>query len=333
MNCPRYLLMRPGAIGDAIVALPVVQRLKACFPGAHVQLVVGGQAAELLSGRCEADAVSSYEEARWAALFAQDPTPEARAFFRTLTGMILYLAGKGDDLGQRLAAALGIEVIVWPPSPPLGARLPISLHLQGALASLGIHPRLEWPRITLTAGDRAFAEEYWRSHSLPISHQPAVALHPGSGSSKKNWPAARYAELAGLLHREHGARILILVGPADETPLREMLANWRGEPPVVVEGLTLPQVASLIARCRCLVGNDSGLAHLAAALGVPTVVIFGPTDPVIWAPAGPAVAAIAAQAPCAPCSPEQRRSCSRLDCLESIGVQQVYSQCATIFGG
>lgn len=323
----RYLVIRPGAIGDAIVALPVVQRLQACFPGAYTELVVGGPAARLLAGRCEASAVSSFDEARWAALFSPDMPAEVRSFLRTFSAIILYLAVPGVDLQQRLTAALGIRVILWPPLPPPETRLPISLHLQGALTPLGISLRMEWPRLALTAEDCAFAEGYWRSHGLPADRrQPVVAIHPGSGSAKKNWPAARYVELANRLQREYQARILVVAGPADEAARRELLAHWSGEPPLVTGSLTLPQVASLLARCRCLVGNDSGIAHLAAALGAPTVAIFGPSDPLVWVPAGPVATVIAPQVSCAPCPPEQRRFCPRLACLESIGVEEVYAQ-------
>ena len=319
MNEPStsYLILRPGAIGDAIVTLPVIQNLRDHFPAARIELVVGGAAAGLLRGRCAADQVSSFDEARWAALFAPDAFA-AREMLQGFRHTLFYVADGAP--AARLRAALGERLIVWPPLPPADAPAPIGQHLQGALASLAIAPTAAFPAITLTPEDQEFARRYWRAHDL--AEQAVIALHPGSGSAQKNWPASRYAELAALLQND-GARLLIVAGPADDAPLKALRERLSGEL-LTSEGLSLPQVAALLAGCRCLVGNDSGIAHLAAAMGVPTLTIFGPTDPVVWAPSGPAVIILAPRVPCAPCAPEKRRSCVTLECLASIRVDQVY---------
>jgi ADP-heptose:LPS heptosyltransferase len=312
-----YLILRPGAIGDAIVALPVIQNLRDHFPAARIELVVGGAVAELLRGRCVADQVSSFDEARWAALFASDASA-ARELLHEFQHIVFYIADNAQAI--RLRAALGDRLTLWPPLPPADAPAPIGQHLQGALAKLGIAPTTAFPAVTLTPEDQEFVRQYWRAHKLEA--KPVIALHPGSGSAQKNWPASRYAEVAALLKRD-GARLLIIAGPADDAPLKALRERLSGEL-LTTEGLTLPQVAALLARCRCLVGNDSGIAHLAAAMGVPTLTIFGPTDPVVWAPSGPAVTVLAPRVPCAPCAPEKRRSCVTLECLASISVDLVY---------
>jgi len=322
----RYLLIRPGAIGDAIVTLPVVQRLKARFPGAYVELVVSGQATDLLHGRCEATEVSNYDDVRWAALFSRELSPAMRAFFQGFTAIILYLAEQRTNSARRPASGLGTKVITWRSLPPPTVPTPISLHLQGALVPLGITPRAVPPLLALTAADRAFAKDFWRTHRLPEDRwRPVVAVHPGSGSARKNWPAVNYIELAKRLRRSHNARILVVAGPADEVAVAALLANWAGDPPVIARELTLAQVGSVLARCACLVGNDSGIAHMAAALGVPTVAIFGPTDPRIWAPQGPDVSVAAPRTPCTPCTSEARRLCPDTSCLQNISVEQVYA--------
>lgn len=324
MNKTRYLIARPGAIGDAIVTLPVVQNLRTHFPDAQIELVVGGAAAALLRGRCAADQVASFDEARWVTLFTPDPSA-ARALLQEFHHVILYVASD-TAAATRLRAALGERLTIWPSLPPIEAPAPISRHLQGALARMGIAPNTEFPQIGLTPEDQEFARRFWRTNGL--GEQAVIALHPGSGSAQKNWPAARYAELAALLQCD-GARLLVIAGPADAAPLaalRTRLADGQtAREPLTTEGLTLPQVAGLLARCRGLIGNDSGIAHLAAALGTPTITLFGPTDPLIWSPQGPAVTILAPAVPCAPCSAEKRRLCATLDCLSSISVPQVYT--------
>mgnify|MGYP005836315519 CR=1 FL=1 len=290
----RYLILRPGAIGDAIVTLPTVQRLRAQEAETEIHLVVGAAAAALLAGRCAAHVVESYELPRWSGLFMSEMPAELRSFLQGWEAIILYLSGH-TAVAQRVAAACGARVIVWPPLPSAGTRVTVAWHLQGALAELGLIPRADPPCVILLADDIAFAERYWQEHGLPRSAgTPVIALHPGSGSARKNWPAVRYAALATHLHQHYGAHILAVAGPADEAVVREMRHAWQNTPLTLAQNLTLPEVAALLARCHCFIGNDSGIAHLAAALGVPTVALFGPTDPALWAPAGPAVRIVSA---------------------------------------
>ena len=284
------LILRPGAIGDAIVTLPTVQRLVAAWPGCQVTLVAGGQATSLLRGRCAAHQVASYDEPRWAWLFAQDMPEAMAALLAGMEAIIFYLANAESPVAGRLRARLGPKFCPWPALPP--TPMAISLHLQGALRPWDMEPQASPPKLTLTGSDADDAARFWEKHQL--GRAPVVALHPGSGSPRKNWPASRYAELGSLLATRYQARILIIAGPADGNALAEMRIRWRGPEPLVVENLPLAQVAALITRCRCLVGNDSGIAHLAAALGTPTVALFGATDPRIWAPQGPAVAILSA---------------------------------------
>ena len=97
-----------------------------------------------------------------------------------------------------------------------------------------------------------------------------VALHPGSGSPRKNWPANRWLALARWLEEELHARLLVGIGlPARNLPLG--------------------QLAARLAGCRLFLGHDSGVSHLAASAGAPCILLFGPTDPAMWAPPGPQV--------------------------------------------
>ena len=282
---PRYLLVRPGAIGDAIVTLPAVQAIQA--QGAAVELVVGQGAAALLRRRCAADAVHSYEEPRWANLFARKPPAHLGAFLQTFDAIILYLAATRMDLASRLAAALGTPVIGWPSLPDEAHPLPISDHLQQPLLELGLCPRSAAPRLTLTDKDRARANAWWADRQVSPGQEVIVALHPGSGSARKNWPLANFEAVAAHFER-YGAGTLVIAGPAEAGRL-DQLATWKIHRLSVAHGLNLAQIGALLTDCACFVGNDSGIAHLSAALGVPTVVLFGPTDARVWAPRGPTV--------------------------------------------
>ena len=102
-----------------------------------------------------------------------------------------------------------------------------------------------------------------------------LILHPGSGGTSKRWPAERFAELA-----RRAAAPLILLGPAED----DLASAFDGLP--LARDLPLPRVVATLAKARAFVGNDSGVSHLASWL-CPTLALFGPTDPKVWAPAGP----------------------------------------------
>jgi ADP-heptose:LPS heptosyltransferase len=118
-----------------------------------------------------------------------------------------------------------------------------------------------------------------------------LAIHPGSGSPAKNWPAARFATLADRL--AWGEPFLLVEGPADA----EAVAEIRATSPraVLAKGLPLRVLGALVAQASLYVGNDSGVSHLAAAFGAPTLALFGPTRAAEWRPCGPRVLALDAE--------------------------------------
>lgn len=114
-----------------------------------------------------------------------------------------------------------------------------------------------------------------------------MALHPGSGSIRKNWPVERFAELALRARHELGLKVALFLGPVELEEPSRLRAELGPAVDTVFENPRLTLLASLLAESAVYVGNDSGVSHLAAAVGAPTVAIFGPTDPAVWAPLGP----------------------------------------------
>jgi ADP-heptose:LPS heptosyltransferase len=114
---------------------------------------------------------------------------------------------------------------------------------------------------------------------------PFLGLHPGSGSERKNWPKENFLEVARGAFRLWGLASVVLIGPAEEGQ-REFWTKAREPFLSVREGLSILEAAHILRRATLYVGNDSGITHLAAALGVPVIALFGPTDPRRWAPRG-----------------------------------------------
>ena len=138
------------------------------------------------------------------------------------------------------------------------------------------------PCLEIPDADRAFGSDFWRANGLDGAI--VVALHVGSGGARKNWPAERFAAVADRL-AEEGRRVLLVSGPADEAAVGAFRHSTRNDV-VVSDSPSLGHLAALFHASNAYLGNDSGVSHLAAAVGTPTVAIFGPTDPALWAPRG-----------------------------------------------
>ena len=172
----------------------------------------------------------------------------------------------------------------------------MSRHLLETLAPLGPLPAgLPSVRLRVTEADLAAAGAWLAARG--IGPAEAVVLQPGAGSAAKVWPG--FAALAHRL-RAAGIPVAALAGPADGPVVQALLEAGALEESSVVRHWPLSEIAALLSLARALVGNDSGPTHLAAAVGCPTVALFGPTDPALWAPLGAHVRAIAGPAGGAP---------------------------------
>jgi ADP-heptose:LPS heptosyltransferase len=154
----------------------------------------------------------------------------------------------------------------------------------------------------------------------------------------KRWPAIRFRVLVEqALAAVPGLVVWIFAGPEEEEEAAAVAAGL-GPRAAVVRGLPLPEVAARVAACTAFLANDSGLMHVAAACGVPTVALFGPTDPLRTAPRGEGHKVLRADAPCAPCWPladtGRRPACHqhRRICLEGIAVETVWEALAPLLG-
>jgi ADP-heptose:LPS heptosyltransferase len=119
-----------------------------------------------------------------------------------------------------------------------------------------------------------------------------VAIHPGSGGAQKCWPISSFAAIIKYLWQQ-SYPVLLLAGPADHKRVAELHKLLPSPPQAYMLhrliDAPLLEVAQYLQQCRCYLGNDSGITHLAAMLGIPTIALFGPSDPAVWRPPGPSV--------------------------------------------
>jgi heptosyltransferase-2 len=280
----RTLALRAGALGDTILALPAIEALRRLAgPEGEVELAGTEPYVRLALGPRLATAVHSVDRARFRPLYQESADDADLLSF--LRGFALVLAWSSPALLaalERKLSRLGIPLLGAPPHPPPGVHA--SDHLYRALSPLGIVGPAPAPRVDLDEESRLGAKEFLRRNDL--REGDFIAIHPSSGSSRKNWPVARFRDLASSLRR--GSEPLLWIeGEADGDVVAD-LASKVAAP--VARGLGLTVLASVLSESRGFIGNDSGVTHLAAAVGVPSVALFGPTDPAVWAPKGVVVA-------------------------------------------
>lgn len=283
----RALVMRIGALGDVLLTRRLTYSLS--LAGFATTLLAPARHARILARDPWIETVLDSESPAFAESFGGSWPDGAGAFD------LAVVVSRSEGLVEAAGGAAS-RVIVAPVTPSRDDR---SLAHQLAEAA------------------SAVAEPFRdRLPSLPVDPTPPVfprrvVLHPGSGSARKNWPADRFAALGAAL-REAGNGILWIRGPAEEAPPERA----RGFD--ILDRPALPVLAATLAQAQAFVGNDSGVSHLAAAVGAPTLALFGPTSDSAWKPDGRRVRALRA--------PEGRLDA--LDVADVLGAVRALSEAA-----
>jgi lipopolysaccharide heptosyltransferase II len=294
----RILIIKLGAIGDVIHSLPVASTLRSRFPKSHLAWAVEERAAPVLEGNPDLDASILFERRRLAGLSAVSYMSEWVRSLRTerfdcvldlhnlfKSGIMAYFSGAPLRVGfRKLREGNFIFMNRWiRPAPEHRHAVEKYLCLLGPLGVRESEWVLRFP-LQWSHPDESRIDRFWSDSGLGPD-EPVAAVNPGANWPSKRWGPLRYAEIADRLSKRHGIRPLILWGPG-ERPLAEAVAAAMTEKAVLAPETTLKQLMVLIGRCRMLIGGDSGPLHIASALGVPTVALFGPSDPARNGPYG-----------------------------------------------
>ena len=263
------LIYHAGALGDFITVLPAISRWRRAHAGEKLALL--GKPAHAAISAPPFDETWDAEARMFAGLFSGHGgrEPATGEKLAAIASALVYARAE-SPLPGALAAAGVREIVRQDPFPPSVTHV-VDFHLSIFPGPVRDEERL--PRIFIPQTE--------------MMVPGPVVLHPGSGSRKKNWPLERYVELARrLIDREE--RVVWVLGPAEEgTPIPSGDVTW--------SALSIQELAGRLALCRLFVGNDSGVTHLAAAAGCPTVALFGGSDPRVWAPRGRTVSVITSE--------------------------------------
>ncbi len=274
----RILVIRGGAIGDFVLTLPAIGLLRDRFPEAQIEILGARQIIALAEKRYYADAVRSLESGTLAPFFAKKAAlpPAWVDYFGSFDLIVSYLFDP-DGIFRENLKCCGIKVFIEGPSK-LSGREHAAHQLARPLEQIGLHLSDPAAKIYLTELDREFARDF-----LGAVHKPIIALHPGSGSETKNWPIEKWEKLGEYLFST-GRTVCLVAGEADDDRSRFLEAAWKDTPIPFAKNLALPHLAALLEGAA-FIGHDSGISHIVAAVGARCLLLFGPTDPEIWAPA------------------------------------------------
>jgi len=291
------LVYHAGGLGDFVLSLPAIERARQASPTSEWRYWGPSDRLSLLPGFRGAPAVI-VEGGH--TLWGTEPLPAVVEWMRAAVPVLAFGGGAPPVWAERVGSAV-VGLSAFPRS---GATW-VPLHQARQLALRGFPPpRNSWL-------------ERWRGEVLPGRIPSRVVIHPGSGSVRKNLPAGTWHRVAEILRVETGLPVEMLLGPAEVE---------RGSGPVAVEGVlseTLGDLLRVLARTALFLGNDSGPAQLAGALGLPTVSVFGPSDPRVWRPLGSKVRAVACGEPCAPCSAGGPIECPSTRCLGTLPAEEI----------
>ena len=273
------LVIRGGAIGDFILTLPVLAALRSAFPRTRLEVLGYPHIAQLATFGGLADEVRSIEAAALAGFFARDGRLDEalQTYFSGFAIIISYLYDPDCIFQSNIARCSKAQFIAGPHRPNENTALPATRAFLRPLERLAIFEADPVPRLP---NETLCLERCSPSASL------LLAVHPGSGSERKNWPEEKWAELLREIIRRASLQLLLVGGEAEGERLPRLTKVLPADRVQIAYNLPLPKLAERLAQCDCFVGHDSGIAHLAAAIGLPVLALWGDSTESVWRPQG-----------------------------------------------
>ena len=343
----RVLLLRPDHIGDVLLTAPAVALLRASLPAAHLTYLVGPWSEAAARNGPHVDSLRTLRFPG----FTRKPKLNPVAPYLLLARQAARLRREAYELavifrpdhwwGALLALAAGIPLRVGSDTPET---TPLLTHVHPAQQpEHAAEQALRVARLALEAATiapieparstifrvghdaAAAADDLWRRQSL--AQQRVVAIHPSAGAPLKSWPVDRWAALAEALLGT-GTQV-VLVGAPEDGPLLSTILEHMNQRVPIIHGQSLDVSAAIYQRSRLVVTVDSGAAHLAAAVGTPTVRLYGPAPPASfgpWPPRHDQRVLMTSKLACAPCGDLEAPPCGALAlpaCMLALGVDDV----------
>ncbi len=276
----KILFIRGGAVGDFILTMPAMLLVRESLPETEIEILGYPGIANLALVTGIADRLRSIEDARLATFFIPGAKldPEWSAYVASFDVVVSFLYDPDGYFAANLKVA-GVKTLITCPYRPAQEHpyVPAAIQFAKPLEQLALF--LDDPALEL---DYPLAGDSFEGEAGPL-----IALHPGSGSPSKNWSFEAWTEVLTGLHQRHPeARFLITSGEAEAGVIGQFLDLLAATPVPHrhLGGRSLAQLGGIYRQVEYFLGHDSGISHLAASAGAAGLLLFGPTNPAIWAP-------------------------------------------------
>lgn len=340
LSIRRLLVRATNWVGDAVISVPTLKEIRRLFPNARISLLVRPWVHDVYSAVDFVDELLLYHK------------PGRHTTWNGMRHLAVELRGGSFEMTILLQNAIEAAMIAFWAHIPIRAGyrcdgrgvllthgVPIEPDIHTAhqayyylniLSGIGLLPRRLWADpayrldsldVGVRASDLETARRILDTHGVDRA-RPIIAINPGASyGGAKRWPADRFAEVADALAGEFRTRVLIFGAPAEEEVAREVVSRMKSPPVILAGRTTLGQLMGLLKECDLFITNDSGPMHIAAALNVPQLAIFGSTSEIATGPLSPQARVLKNPVDCNPCF---LRECpTDFCCMLGISVQRV----------
>jgi heptosyltransferase-2 len=332
-NIQRLLIRSTNWIGDAVMTTPAIRAIREGFPNAHISLLAKPWVAPVFENSEHIDRLLIYDgERRHKGFFGKFRLARdlGKYYFDAAillqnafeAALISFLAGIPLRIGYSRDARRLLLTHAVPCTNEIKTKHQTEYYLN-ILREIGIVRDNRDLYLKLNQSDRFRAEKILLKQHLSFDER-IIGINPGATyGPAKQWPIDRYARLADRIQAFSKARVIIFGGPGDKTLGQKISGKMRHQPVDLSGETSLGEAMALIERCELFITNDSGLMHVAAALNVPLVAVFGSTNPVATGPLGPNSRVVQAAVPCSPCLNSECPE-GHLKCMDQIDVDRVF---------
>mgnify|MGYP000123799629 CR=1 FL=1 len=351
MDKQKILVLRLSAVGDILRTLPAVKALKERFPYSSIAWITEEPAEALLKSQPEIDRVILFPRRRWSG-----GIKSPKGFWGTIrevvrfvgelrkegyevcldfhgslkSGLLAFLSGASRRVGYDRKSVKEGNFLFSNVKVTL-SKEKINRYQRNAtlLKGIGMEVNEIRPSLHIPREDLEYVDEFFRGSTGELK-RPLIAIHPGTSpkTTYKRWMADRYAHLADRLTEEAGGTVIFTWGPGEKDWVEGIRKQMEAPSILAPETFSLTQLAEIFRRSDLYIGGDTGPTHIASSVGTPSVVIYGPTDPVVNEPYGRHRKVRKAVG----CNPCRKRSCKELRCLKAVKVEDVFRAAREMLG-
>ena len=318
MTNSNLLIIHQGALGDVVLTFPAIIALRQKF--SCIDILCQGQLGKLASHLGLVAKSYPLEAAYFAALFSDRMDAGIRNLLGNYARILAF--SLSADLEKAIHQNTDRPCLRVHPRPPARERIHVADFLIQKIEAGGL----------IETADANDAVSGWHRKQARRARssidRSKIIIHPGAGSIRKRWPLTNFLDLADRLQKR-GLQPQFVCGPAEPDLIGKI--RHQGRQTHTFNDLT--DLADGLEPAGGYIGNDSGVSHLAAFLGIPSVIIFGPADPLRWKPTGPRIQIVRPELDCQPCFEIEPENCTEPACLTDAALQSVLTAFDQVFKG